>query len=201
MIRDPSMSSVASRTDAQERAELSQRRSMTRAEVLDEIRRPIDLYGEPPTMADWDPYRAWRIGQAWRIRRNAEGDWPTTQTVGNKFGRLSDVVAAVGFVPRRQGQQRPGVRSALDEDLKRHLGRVRALPAESTGPDQLANALRQVALARPLSESGDLRGTLVERCRRGPGLGIREAGGHDRALRPCPLRAHGDHPARHIYIL
>jgi len=135
---------------------------MTRPEIIRAIRRWDELYGEPPTMADWDPYRARRLGQAWRIARYRDGNWPSSKTVRNKFGRLSDAIAAAGLVPRYQGERRPNVDLALDDDLRLHLAYLRALRESTRGPDQLARAVREVALARPSPNFVDLKFALIE---------------------------------------
>jgi hypothetical protein len=138
------------------------RERMTRPEIVRAIRRWYELYGEPPTMADWDPYRARQIDQTWRIARFRDGNWPSVQTVRNKFGRLSDAIAAAGLVPRYQGERRPNVDLVLDDDVRLHLAYLRALRDSTRGPDQLARALREVALARPSPDSADLKVALIE---------------------------------------
>src|SRR5439155_1635743 len=60
----------------------------TREEVLAAIRRWADRYGEPPTMVDWEPARARRLGQHWRAERYEGGDWPTARMV-SKFASFN----------------------------------------------------------------------------------------------------------------
>jgi hypothetical protein len=60
-------------------------------------------YGEPPTQADWDPVRARRFGQPWRIVRYRGGDWPSLNTVLYHFGSLGEAVEAAGLQPRHAG--------------------------------------------------------------------------------------------------
>jgi hypothetical protein len=69
--------------------------------ILEAIRRWADLYGAPPTMADWEPSRARRLGQDWRAGRWQSGDWPTARLVRTHFGTLSAAVRAAGMPARR----------------------------------------------------------------------------------------------------
>lgn len=135
---------------------------MTSAEILAAIRRWNDLYGEPPTMADWDPYRARQTGQAWRIARYDQGDWPSARTVRNHFGRLSEAVAAAGLVPRLQGQHRPQPEAALDHDTLLHLAHLQAQRNGQCTPMALAAAVREVSRAHAASSSGDLKVALID---------------------------------------
>jgi hypothetical protein len=134
----------------------------TAADVLVAIRRWNDLYGEPPTMADWDPYRARQLGQEWRIARFDEGDWPSAKTVRNHFGRLSAAVAAAGLVPRRQGQQRPQPELALDHATLLHLAHLEAMRENEPTQQVFAAALREVAKARASEHPLDLRVALID---------------------------------------
>ncbi|WP_320671980.1 hypothetical protein [Patulibacter defluvii] len=138
------------------------RTRLTADEILDAIRRWHDQYGEPPGMADWDPYRARQIGQQWRIERYDAGDWPSAKSVRNHFGRLSNAVAAAGLVPRHQGQQRPQPELELSDEIKLHLSHLRAARAGATGFDDVAAAVRDVVAARHSSDADDLRAALVD---------------------------------------
>ena len=76
--------------------------------ILDAIRARVRLYGEVPMLADWDPSRARRLGQDWRIARYHRGDWPSVRTVIARFGSVSAAVAAAGAAPsRRPSRTRP----------------------------------------------------------------------------------------------
>jgi hypothetical protein len=143
--------------------EAARRRTrLTPDDILSAIRRWHDLYGEPPSMTDWDPYRARERGQAWRISRYEAGEWPSVKSVRNHFGRLSDAVAAAGLVPRRQGQQHPRCEAVLDEDVMLHLAALRTAGDSSRAPAAaLVAAIREVARARKSKEPGDLRAALV----------------------------------------
>jgi len=134
----------------------------TRTEILESIRRWNELYGEPPTMADWDPYRAGRMGQTWRVERYDAGEWPSVKSVQNHFGRLSEAIARAGLVPRRQGQQRVQADAVLDPQVELHVAAVRCLGDRRDPAHQLAERVRLVATARDERESGDLYFALVE---------------------------------------
>jgi hypothetical protein len=135
---------------------------LTAAEIIDAIQRWDALYGEPPSMADWDPYRARKLGQEWRIARYRDGDWPSAKSVRNHFGRLSDAVAQAGLVPRRQGQRRAQPGHALDEGVLLHLAHLRVQQEARPAPESLALAIRRVAVARASREPGELRASLVD---------------------------------------
>ena len=126
-----------------------QRPRLTAPEILDAIRRWTALYGEPPTMADWDPYRARQISQAWRIKRYDSGYWPSEKSVRNHFGGLSEAVAAAGLVPRRQGQQRPQAGLALDLDTLLDISYLRKRRRGQAARADLAAAVRQAAGSGP----------------------------------------------------
>jgi hypothetical protein len=134
---------------------------LSATEIVAAIRRWHDLYGEPPSMADWDPYRARQIGQEWRISRYDASDWPSIKSVRNHFGRLSDAVAAAGLVPRYQGQQRAHEDVVLSEDIMLHLAYLRTLNDRRAAGASLADAVREVSRARDSVEPDDLRTALV----------------------------------------
>lgn len=138
------------------------RREWTSTEVLAAIRRWTELYGEPPTMADWDPYRARCSGELWRVERYDSGEWPSIKSVRNKFGRLSDAVATAGLVPRRQGQRRADDAPRFDVETLLHVMNVRGLGDRAEPSRRLAEAVRRVAAQRGRSRPADLRAALVE---------------------------------------
>lgn len=135
---------------------------MSAAEILAAIKRWHARYGEPPTMADWDPYRARQIDQEWRIARYDEGDWPSVKTVRNHFGRLSDAVAAAGLVPRHQGQHQPRTELVLDSEVLLHIATLRSLQDRRPTPSVLAAQVREVARAQGSADPSDLRLALIE---------------------------------------
>jgi hypothetical protein len=82
------------------------------AAVLDAIRRWNELYGEPPTLADWEPARARERKQEWRIERYEAGDWPSARVVRYHFGTLTAATEAAGLKARRRPTRvRPHMRS------------------------------------------------------------------------------------------
>ena len=92
----------------------------SRNEIIERIREWALLYGEPPTIRDWDPSRARRTGQIWRAERFEAGAWPSVAMVKRQFGRFNAAVQAAGLAPR-QGPRR----------VKRHLA----------GPEQVIGAI------------------------------------------------------------
>jgi hypothetical protein len=134
----------------------------TADEILDAIKRWNELYGEPPTMADWDPYRARQIGQAWRVERYDDGEWPSAKSVRNHFGRLSEAVASAGLVPRLQGQRRPRRTPMLDPEVACLVATVRGFRDRREPARRLAEAVKLVAAARSGGEPADLRVALAE---------------------------------------
>ena len=135
---------------------------MTDLEILEAIRRWSEVYGEPPTMADWDPYRARQLGQEWRIARYDQGRWPSAKTVRNHFGRMSTAVARAGLTPRQQGQRRPRDIPPIDEQTMLHMTRVRRHLPGDPNHIALASAVREVSRAHSSARDEDLRVALIE---------------------------------------
>jgi len=90
----------------------------TREEVLDAVRRWVELYGQPPTLADWDPSRARRLGHQWRAVRFEQGRWPTARMVGGQFARFGDAVVEAGFARPRGGGNKAQLLDADAEILR-----------------------------------------------------------------------------------
>src|SRR6476646_4838049 len=67
-------------------------RRYTRAEILEAIRAWSHRYGEPPTVVDWEPSRARRLGQPWRAARFESGTWPTARMVRLQFNQFNSAV-------------------------------------------------------------------------------------------------------------
>ena len=107
----------------------------TAERVVASIRRWVELYGEPPKSADWNPSSAKWSAATWRIDRYRAGDpetgesWPSLNAAKKPFGgRMGDAIKAAGFEPNKPGprnrkdirpevvdrQVTPEVRSALD---------------------------------------------------------------------------------------
>lgn len=82
-------------------AERSRReREASRRWVLAAIREWARLYGEPPAITDWSPYRARALGDEARAVRWERGAWPSVDTVIRAFGSWNDSIAATGLAPR-----------------------------------------------------------------------------------------------------
>ncbi|HZO37314.1 MAG TPA: hypothetical protein VFB41_10620 [Solirubrobacteraceae bacterium] len=131
-------------------AAVSSRRSGARgwsdAQILAAIRAWYRLYDEVPCLADWDPHRARITGQEWRIRRYRGGEWPSTRTVFNRFGRMSDAITAAGLAPRRLKSGR------TDRDAaQRHAFAVPVEGPEARCRERLARCVRAVAAAEQTS--------------------------------------------------
>jgi len=116
-----------------------------------------DLYGAPPTMADWEPSRARRLGQPWRVERYAAGDWPSMRTVRYHFGTLKAAVEAAGLTPREAGR-----RTAAAVWVEREAWVRRAQASAALNATTLAVAVRAVADARTGGEGQALRSALVD---------------------------------------
>jgi hypothetical protein len=103
--------------------------------ILEAIRRWTDLYGTPPTMADWEPSRARQKGQDWRAERWQRGDWPTARTVRTHFRTMSAAVRAAGM-PARQGPTRVRRHLASNEAV---LDAIRAWHARYGEPPAMTD--------------------------------------------------------------
>jgi hypothetical protein len=103
-------------------------------------------YGDVPAMADWDPHRARRLGQHWRIARYRDGDWPSARSVAHHFGSFTNAVVEAGLVHRDRSVH------YLDRRPERAANRVRIAhaiaEARRPGVDDLAESLRGLAAAR-----------------------------------------------------
>lgn len=71
------------------------------ADIVAAIHRWAATYGEPPTMLDWDPARARRLGHNWRAERFDAGAWPTARVVRGHFTSFNEAIERAGFRPRR----------------------------------------------------------------------------------------------------
>jgi hypothetical protein len=102
-------------------------RTEGQAQIVAAIRRWAELYGGPPQTADWEPSRAARAGEHWRVERFRAGTWPTLNTVRHHFGRFNLAIEAAGLTPNRTPSRiRPHftgseqVLSAIREWLRRY---------------------------------------------------------------------------------
>ena len=139
--------------------------------ILDAVRRWAGLYGEPPTIADWDPRRASRIDQQWRAERFHAGEWPTADTVRAAFRTFNAAVEAAGLTPqptpRRSSLHAEGRQRGMNEDASAASRLVSFAMAEAAaevprpGAEQIADRLRAVSGARRAGDPETLRTELV----------------------------------------
>jgi hypothetical protein len=129
-------------------------------EILDAIREWTRRHGEPPTMADWEPSRARRSGQSWRIARYRRGDWPSARSVCNHFGNFTTAVTRAGLQPRPRGQRQSTVEAwrAANRDAVEQL---RLATISGVGPADVARQTKRVARARAEGGTSDLRRELL----------------------------------------
>jgi hypothetical protein len=92
----------ASRNRAKRHARRTGSPTFTREEILSKIRKWAELYGEPPSMRDWEPSRARRAGQAWRAERFEAGTWPSARMVVAQFGAFTVAIREAGLQPGRR---------------------------------------------------------------------------------------------------
>jgi hypothetical protein len=139
--------------------------------IIEAIRRWAGRHGEPPTVADWDPARALRIGQQWRAERFRAGEWPTADIVRAAFRTFNAAVEAAGMTPQpspRRAQQPvavrpPGVPRAPDSASRLVWGAMAEAGTEvrRRGAEQIADQLRAVSDARRAGDPDALRAELV----------------------------------------
>jgi hypothetical protein len=131
--------------------------------VTDAIRAWVRMYGEVPTLADWDPARARRLRQGWRIARYNQGDWPSARAVQARFGSMSKAIEAAGLPPRpvgSHGSSRADERRSSRESLVKVLASTYA--DRPTDPDTLAMALRSLANARRIGDPTAIHSALID---------------------------------------
>jgi hypothetical protein len=128
--------------------------------VLDAMIEWTRRYGDLPTMADWDPYRARRLGQDWRIARYHQGDWPSARSVANHFGSFSAAATAAGLVPRTRG------RGQVDRGTEQAANRLAVARAAARsrhpGITDLAMSLRVLAAARRRQDPVSVHAALID---------------------------------------
>jgi hypothetical protein len=118
-------------------------------------------YGEPPTQADWDPVRARRLGQPWRILRYRDGDWPSLNTALYHFGSLGEAVSAAGLSARRAGDHGPALAERRGRNL-RAVAEIGAGAGAGSGAAALALQVNSVAGARRAADKQQLRMALLD---------------------------------------
>jgi hypothetical protein len=117
-------------------------------------------YGAPPTQTDWDAARARRTGQAWRIARYQDGDWPSFNTVRRHFGSLNRAILEAGLRPREPGHRAKGAPHVRMDVLMSLATSHRA--SDMSRSAQLAGAIRTVAAMRRSGDHQRQRLALVE---------------------------------------
>jgi len=118
-------------------------------------------YAEPPTQADWDPVRARRFGQPWRIVRYRSGDWPSLNTVLYHFGSLGEAVSAAGLQPRRAGDAGEAIAARRVANL-RAVAEIGAGNGSSCAAPALAQQVEAVVRARRTTDQQQLRMVLLD---------------------------------------
>ena len=136
--------------------------------ILEAIRRWAGRYGESPTVADWDPTRANRIGQEWRAERFHAAEWPSADIVRAAFRTFNAAVEAAGMTPQptpRRAPPRVATRPPWNQDAPSRLLSVAmeqaCADARWRGPELIADLLRAVSGARRAGDPGALRAELV----------------------------------------
>lgn len=74
----------------------------TRQLIIERIREWDRLYGQPPNVHDWDPWRSrFQLGDELRAQRFllADGHWPWFTSVVHAFGSWNAGIVAAGFEP------------------------------------------------------------------------------------------------------
>jgi hypothetical protein len=111
-------------------------------------------------MADWDPHRARRLGQHWRVARYQQGDWPSARSVARHFGSFTNAVLTAGLLPRDRGKHHDDRR---DEKATNRL-RTAHLIAKSRQPgiEDFAASLRRLATARRRQDPVSMHAALID---------------------------------------
>jgi hypothetical protein len=128
--------------------------------VLEAILEWTRRYGDVPAMADWDPVRARRLGQDWRIARYNQGDWPSTRTVLNHFASFGAAIEAAGFLRRPRSASRDERARARAENQRRAA--EASAVTRPGGVDDLAKSLRTLAVARSARDPVGMRTALLD---------------------------------------
>lgn len=83
-------------------------RLWTREAVIGAFHAWVEIYGAPPSAADWSPAMARRTGRPDRAERfEVDGCWPHVNTVQARFGGWNAGLTAAGLPTRRTGQHGP----------------------------------------------------------------------------------------------
>ena len=128
--------------------------------IIDALVEWTRRYGDIPTMADWDPTRARRLGQEWRIARFHQGDWPSARTVAVHFGSFAKAAAAAGLTARHRSTRHTDRRA---EQSANRLAAARASGSSGVpGVDDLATSLKALARARATEDPVALHAALID---------------------------------------
>jgi len=117
-------------------------------------------YGDVPCMADWDPVRARRLQQEWRIARYNDGDWPSARSVAHWFGSFADAVQAAGLVPRPRSSTREQRATARQEN-RLAVASLRRTDGPHDVPP-LADAVRAVVAGRRVGDPIAVHAALID---------------------------------------
>jgi hypothetical protein len=131
-----------------------------RQAIIDSLIAWTRRYGDIPTMADWDPTRARRLGQTWRIARYYLGDWPSARSVALHFGSFANAAAAAGLVERRRGGHHE--RRRQQQASNRHVAARASAAAVIPGKEDLAASLRALAIARSNQDPVAMHAALID---------------------------------------
>jgi len=148
--------------------------------IIERIRRWVELYGEPPVAADWNPSSARWSDQLWRVERYRQGDpntaepWPSLNAAKAPFdGKFTEAIRAAGFEPPKPGPRRRAdvVRQVDVERLEMHPDARVALEAARAearaAQERIATRDRQLAKVREHAErlAGELEVSRRENAR------------------------------------
>jgi hypothetical protein len=81
------------------------RRKIGMKYIVDSINEWADLFGVPPTAADWNLHMARNAGQEWKVARHESTGrpWPDVSTVQKLYGSWNAAIEAAGWEPRPPG--------------------------------------------------------------------------------------------------
>jgi hypothetical protein len=117
-------------------------------------------YGDIPTMADWDPARARRLGQDWRIARYLQGDWPSGRSVATHFGSFTNAAIGARLIPRGPGTGRADRRAERAEN--RHAAARASASGRDPGVEDLTRNLTALAAARRTEDPVAMHAALID---------------------------------------
>ena len=129
--------------------------------ILDALVEWTRRYGDVPTMADWDPTRARRLDQDWRIARYNQGDWPSARSVAHHFGSFSRAIKEAGLLPRPRSSRRHH-RHEQQAENRLALAEARARTVTDAGLQNLAASLKLLATARQQGDPVAVHVALLE---------------------------------------